>query len=258
MIQLSKRLQAVADLITEDGILADIGTDHGYIPIYMIQQKQDKIKGAIAADVRKGPLLRASEHIEQYGLGDYIETRLSDGAKGLLPGEADIFVIAGMGGGLMQRILDQSREVFAQAKEVILQPQSEICQLRHYLVKNHWKIMAEDMVEEEGKYYPMMRALSFSESNGLPYEQGTEMDFLYGAGLLREGHPVLLEFLLREEHIYGELLEELGRIPDNEGIKKRREEISLKRECTRKALERYEVSGSALCSGAAVSKTLCL
>lgn len=243
MIQLSKRLQAVADLITQEGILADIGTDHGYIPIYLIQQRQEKIRGAIAADVRKGPLLRAKEHIERYGLGDYIETRLSDGAMEFQRGEADIFVIAGMGGGLMQKILDQSREVFAEAKEVILQPQSEICQLRHYLIENHWRMEAEDMVEEEGKYYPMMRVQPFveaEESNrGKPYGQDADIDFLYGAYLLREGHPVLLEFLLREERIYGELLEELSRLPDNTGIQKRRDEIRLKKEHTEEALQKY-------------------
>lgn len=233
MIQLSKRLQAVADLIMEDGILADIGTDHGYIPIYLIQQ--NKIRGAIAADVRKGPLLRAKEHIVRYGLGDYIETRLSDGAMEFQPKEADIFVISGMGGGLMQKILNQSQEVFAEAKEVILQPQSEICQLRHYLIENHWQIAAEDMVEEDGKYYPMMRVLPKVKS----CQNYEELDFLYGAYLLREGHPVLLKFLLREERIYGNLLEELSRIPENEGIKRRRAEISLKREQTKEALQTY-------------------
>ena len=91
MIQLSKRLNAVAELLVhgidqlelEQPVLADIGTDHAYLPVYLVQKKV--VKKAYAADVRKGPLLHAKEHIEQYGLGEYIQTRLSDGGGSFVP-----------------------------------------------------------------------------------------------------------------------------------------------------------------------------
>ena len=86
-MQLSLRLSAIADLVTEGNRLVDVGCDHGYLPVYLIQQK--KIPSAIAMDVRKGPLSRAQEHIRQYGLEEYIQTRLSDGLEGLKAGEGD-------------------------------------------------------------------------------------------------------------------------------------------------------------------------
>lgn len=237
MIQLSKRLQAVADLITAEGVLADIGTDHGYIPIYLVEK--GRIEKAIAADVKKGPLLRAKEHIEKYGLGDYIETRLSDGAKKIADKEADVLVIAGMGGGLMQKILEQSKEVFASAKEIILQPQSEQEILRRYLVGEGYQILAEDMVKEDGKYYPMMRVSKNEWMTANPYDNAMDIDFLYGAYLLKEQHPVLLDFLKREDEILRELLENLTALPKNPGIEQRILEIEKKQILTKQALEEF-------------------
>ena len=102
-MELSKRLQAVAGFVSEGNRLVDVGTDHGYIPIYLV--KTGKIPSAIAMDVKKGPLSRAEEHIGQAGLDAYIECRLSDGLRGLKPGEGESLLLAGMGGNLMIRIL---------------------------------------------------------------------------------------------------------------------------------------------------------
>ena len=86
----------MASMVTTGGILADIGTDHAYVPIALVQRQ--KIKGAIAMDINEGPLARAQEHIRAARLEEYIQTRLSDGAEALLPNEADSILIAGMGG----------------------------------------------------------------------------------------------------------------------------------------------------------------
>ncbi|MCI8326965.1 MAG: SAM-dependent methyltransferase [Lachnospiraceae bacterium] len=241
MIQLSRRLQAVADLITQEGVLADIGTDHGYIPIYLIQN--GRIKKAIAADIKEGPLFRAKEHIERYGLSDYIEIRLSDGAKNIRSGEADVFVLAGMGGGLMYRILSQSRLVFEGAKEIILQPQSEQEQLRRNLIGDGWKILEEDMVEEDGKYYPMMRiSMYFSEKVRQKnlYEDAKDIEYLYGAYLLDGKHPILKEFLKKQGELYQNLLKELSALPENPGVKKRIAQIERKADLTKEAVEKTE------------------
>ena len=106
-MQLSKRLSAVASLITEGSRLADIGTDHGYVPIALVEN--GSIPSAVAMDVNKGPLERAQEHIREKHLEDRIKTRLSDGVKALEEGEADAVLIAGMGGMLVIRILDAGR-----------------------------------------------------------------------------------------------------------------------------------------------------
>ena len=234
MIQLSKRLQAVADLGKFGDTMADIGTDHGYIPIYLIQSK--RISHAVAMDIGKGPLLRAQEHIAKYQLGAYIETRLSDGAKELCCGEVSSVVIAGMGGVLMQKILRDSEEVFRDVKEIILQPQSEIEQTRRFLLDNGYEILAEDMVLEDGKYYPMMRVSWVESIEENPYAEAKDIDFVYGAYLLKERHPVLRSYLYREIGIYRELEQKLKDLPANEELEKRRREVSCQLALAEEAL----------------------
>ena len=102
-VQLSGRLQAIADLVTCRTVLADVGTDHAHLPVWLCET--GKIKSAIAMDVRRGPLLRAEESIRLAGLEDRIRLRLSDGLEQLRAGEADSIVIAGMGGILIRTIL---------------------------------------------------------------------------------------------------------------------------------------------------------
>ena len=104
-MQLSERLGAVADFVTPMSRLADVGTDHAYVPIFLV--KENRITSAIAMDIVDGPLKRAHDNICMYGMQDKIETRKSDGLKNLRPGEADTVVIAGMGGLLICRILEE-------------------------------------------------------------------------------------------------------------------------------------------------------
>lgn len=186
-MQLSKRMQAIARMITPCETLADVGTDHGYIPIYAVQNQI--VKKAIAMDINKGPMERAKSHIREYGLDAYIDTRLGDGVSQLLPGEADIVVIAGMGGGLMQKILEDGKAVFDTVSCVIVQPQSEIDKFRYYLASRGWNIEKEDMVYEDGKYYPMM-CIRHGHM-----DMPTQLEALYGIHLLKGRHPVLKDYL---------------------------------------------------------------
>ena len=144
MIHLSKRLSKNASFVTPGNRLADVGTDHGYIPIALVQE--GKIPSALAMDVNPGPLERAKEHIQEFHLESYIHTRLSDGVQSLQPGEADSVLIAGMGGALTVKILREGEEVLKTVKELILQPQSEIDKVRRYLEQAGYRITKEDMV----------------------------------------------------------------------------------------------------------------
>lgn len=221
MITLSKRMEAIASMITPGGVLADVGTDHGYIPIYQVQLHRNPY--AVAMDLRKGPLERAAEHIRQAGLTGQIKTRLSDGVAALEPGEADSIVVAGMGGELILHILSEGEAVCRQAKELILQPQSEIAAVRRYLREHGYYVDAENMVFEDGKYYPMMRA-----RNGLNEAQlqagepddaaGQELADLYGALLLKNAHPVLMQYLSYQHGQLCTILEELEKQPGSEKI----------------------------------------
>lgn len=162
-MKLSQRLCTIADMIQEGKVLCDVGTDHGYIPITMV--KSGVVEQAIAMDVRKGPLERAQEHIAGEGLTDKITTRLSDGLEKLKPGEADVVVIAGMGGELMMRILREGEDKAKACSYLILQPQSELEEFRRFLWENQYSILEERMVYEDGKYYPMMKVSSKGDAS---------------------------------------------------------------------------------------------
>ena len=143
-------------------VVADVGCDHGYVSIYLVQSG---IAGrAIAMDVRKGPLSGAGDNIREYGLSEKIETRLSDGLTALLPGEADALVIAGMGGKLMIRILRDGNPKVLGLKEAILQPQSDIDEFRRFLRSEGYVIADEKIILDEGKYYFPMHVCITADS----------------------------------------------------------------------------------------------
>lgn len=233
-MELSKRLKAVAELVTPGMRLADVGTDHGYIPIYLTEA--GVIPSAIAMDINKGPLERAKEHIREHGLEGKIQTRLSDGLKNLQMNEADCMIAAGMGGGLVIRILSEERDTAGSFKELILQPQSEIDSVRKYLTEEGYRIVAEDMVYEDGKYYPMMKAVPCMAGAGeIPY---SEEELEFGRVLLQQAHPVLGQFLEREMEIQNRILSALES-QESVRAKKRMEEISYRIEWIRGILNTY-------------------
>lgn len=236
MIKLSKRMRMVASMVTAEGILADVGTDHAYVPIALMQE--GKIKGAIAMDINEGPLARAKEHIAAAGLESCIQTRLSDGVSELTPGETDSVLIAGMGGELVIHILSEGQDVCTRARELILQPQSEIYKVREYLRENRYQIVDEDMVQEEGKYYLSMKCIfdAFPAPVPMPSPEGNfhgigfpkSLEDMYGPVLLKKAHPVLKDFLARQHTRLTQILKELGSQPESEKIRRRISEIKEK------------------------------
>ena len=229
-MQLSKRLQAVANLVTPGKRLADIGTDHGYVPIWLYEQ--GRIPSALAMDLREGPLQRAKEHIRMHGLDEKIKTRLSDGLEKLLPGEADSIVIAGMGGMLVVKILTQGQAVLDSVQELILQPQSDLDAVREYLHRTGFVIVQEEMVFEEGKYYPMMKAVRGENTDD------RKIWFLYGRLLLENRHPVLESYLQKEYDSCCKLLEKLSKTA-TEVASRRCEELLEKKHLIEEALAFY-------------------
>ena len=223
MVKISERLKAAASLVSEGARLADVGTDHGYIPIYLLQQ--GKIPSAIAMDINEGPLERAREHIRLYGLEKYIQLRLSDGVEALVPGEADSILIAGMGGGLVMHILEDGKEVCQSACELILQPQSEIGHVRRFLREHGYEVFCEEMVLEEDKFYPMMKIRYTGKISTVQDVDMLKLSDLYGGLLLEKKHPVLKTYLEREKKIYTGIRENLKKQPQSEKIRSRIAEV---------------------------------
>lgn len=161
-VLLSKRLQALANMVTPGLSVCDVGCDHGFLSIYLVQKQI--APRVLAMDLRTGPLEGAKKHISAYGLEKQITTRLSDGLEAMEIGEAQAMVCAGMGGALMASILQQESKKAHSLKELILQPQSEVPIFRTFLKDAGYEIVAEDMVEEEGKFYPMMKVVPVNEN----------------------------------------------------------------------------------------------
>jgi len=218
-IQLSNRLLAAAGMVTKGNIVADIGCDHAYTSIYLCQA--GIAPRVIAMDVNKGPLVGAKAHVEEAGLTEQITIRLSDGLQRLVPGEADTVLLCGMGGLLMIKILSDYPEATASVKELILQPQSEVGEVRHFLHKQGYEITKEHMLKEDGKFYVMMRAVKSTE----PQQYETECDYMYGKLLLEEKNEVLLEYLEREHRLRRDVLAALAG-QDTENARLRKESLN--------------------------------
>ncbi len=195
-VALSERLRMLADMVAPGSRLVDVGCDHGFLSIYLVQA--GICPSALAMDVRRGPLSGAKRHVEEYGLGDYIALRLSDGLAAYRAGEADALVCAGMGGRLMERILREGMDQARSLRELILQPQSELPRFRAFLREAGFLVTEEAAVCEEGKYYFAMKARPGAEGTCGSAGDGAERPWLYdlfGERLLEQRHPVLLSYL---------------------------------------------------------------
>ncbi len=150
-VNLTPRLSAVASLVKGGGIIADIGTDHGYLPITLV--KEGKVNGAIAADINKRPLDNARKSIEDEGLTDKITLRLSDGLSQFYENEVNEIVFAGMGGTLIADKLRETPWIKNKNLHFIFQPQSRAEDLRRYLFENGFEIQNEVATHEGRRFY---------------------------------------------------------------------------------------------------------
>lgn len=228
----------IAGMVSAGETLADVGCDHGYLPIMLVHN--GRMKRAIAMDINEGPLLRAREHIAEEALGAYIETRRSNGLDELAPGEADAVIIAGMGGNLTIDILRRGETLVRTLTQLILEPQSELAAVRRFLREADYLIEKEDFVLEDGKYYPILRVLPQIPSDvyALAEMSGIKLEVwdAYGPRLMEAHHPVLLSFLEREYLQCEQILQGLPSAGTNmERIEKRRMELLEKMGYNRQA-----------------------
>lgn len=232
-VTLSARMQAVADMVPPGSSVCDVGCDHGYVSIYLMEHAI--AQRVLAMDINQGPLQRAREHVGRAGLSDYIEIRRSDGLGAFQAGEAQVLICAGMGGPLMERILLEHPEKTASLQTLILQPQSELARFRVFLAKMGYSITREDMILEEGKFYPVICA----QTGGKPYELSA-MQAEFGPRLLAERNPVLFSFLKREEKKYALLRERLLQCGDSKSARKSFLDLEEKRGLLEKAIADFE------------------
>ena len=155
-MKLTERLEKVASLVLKSTSMADIGTDHGYLPLALLEE--GKVERAIACDINRGPLERAREHIISVGREKDIALRLGGGLSVLEKGEVDGVVIAGMGGLMMRDILEADLDKARALRWLVLQPQNHVADLKRYLSTHHFRILREEMALEDRQLYEMFLA----------------------------------------------------------------------------------------------------
>lgn len=192
MTLLSKRLQAVYQMVDKNTRVADIGSDHAYLPVELIETNIASF--AIAGEVAKGPMSRSKEDVDKFGLSEKIDVRLGDGLAVINEDDkVDTVVIAGMGGILIKDILSRAtEEQLSNVKTLVLQPNIGEPLVRHWLVENNFEIVDEDIIAEEHHVYEIIKAKKVNEPVNL-----TEAQYLMGPVLMKKKSPT---FIAKWEH----------------------------------------------------------
>lgn len=186
-MKLSNRLLTIAGLVPENSIVGDIGTDHGYIPAYLIANKISK--RVIGSDISKGSLDKIIDYIKYLGFENEIEPRLGDGLTVIKPYEVDTVIIAGMGGILIKEILEKDKNITDSITNFIFQPMIGAKELRIYLMENSFEIVKEELAKEDNKYYEIIYA-----RKGKGYIE-KDIHYEIGESLILEKHPIASEFI---------------------------------------------------------------
>lgn len=172
-MKLDSRLMAIANLVRENKVFADIGTDHAYLPVYLVEK--GIINKAIAADLRVGPLENAKLAVESYNYSDKIELRLSDGLDNFKENEVEEIAIAGMGGLLISSFIERTVWLKNSNIHLILQPMTHIEELRKTLFNNGFIIDSEVVAEDDDKLYIIVSAYYYGDATAY-----TSFDLIVG------------------------------------------------------------------------------
>ncbi|EOU1217087.1 SAM-dependent methyltransferase [Clostridium perfringens] len=221
-MELSKRLKRIAEHVDKCESVADIGTDHGYIPIYLV--KEGICKKAIASDINKGPIEKAKVNVAFEGISNKVKCLLGPGLNPLKVGEVNGVILAGMGGNLTRDILLADMDKVKKYDFIILQPAQNPEVLREFLYKNDYEIIDEDLIKDEGRFYELFKVKYNENSEKLVFEDELEYEV---SPLLREkGHPLFKEFIEEKINRCETILSFIKE--DTEAAKKRKSDLEEK------------------------------
>ncbi|MGX4600639.1 tRNA (adenine(22)-N(1))-methyltransferase [Faecalimicrobium sp. JNUCC 81] len=216
-MKLTDRLLKIASLVTKGKRVADIGTDHGYIPVYLLNKGH--VDFSILADVNKGPLENARGEVRHNKLLDKVDLRLGSGIEVLEVNEVDEVIIAGMGGILISELLEAKTEVAHSVEKLILQPMQAQDELRKYLLNNGYEIIDEVLVKEDFRIYEII-VTKYTGKNTVVED---EIYYELGKKLIENKDPLLNEFIDKKIFKYKSILDKIDG-KTGEGIDKKREE----------------------------------
>lgn len=221
--KLSKRLECVASYIHKGMRIADIGSDHAYLPCYAV--KYGIASTAIAGEVAAGPYDSAMRQVRLAELTEFIDVRKGNGLAVIEAGEVDCVVIAGMGGALITEILEQGKEKLSETSRLILQPNLAADQIRKWLIQHNWELTAEQLIEEDGKIYEILVADQGDPHR--PYEE-LHKEILLGPFLMREKNEVFRKKWEHELEQWKRILIELEKAEQNQKTAEKRKELTEK------------------------------
>ncbi|GGI11116.1 tRNA (adenine(22)-N(1))-methyltransferase [Gottfriedia solisilvae] len=181
-VNLSMRLKRVFDYIPEGTRLADIGSDHAYLPCYAVLNK--RCTSAIVGEITEGPFNSARSTIRQSGLEGIVEARMGDGLEVLKPNEVDVITIAGMGGSLIASILEKGKEKLQGVETLVLQPNIGAYQIRNWLDQEGYSLIKEDILEEDTKIYEIL--VASKSSTYKPYSDSKNKEMFIGPHLMHD------------------------------------------------------------------------
>lgn len=202
-MHIGSRLETIGRLVPQDAVLADVGTDHAYLPVWLIEH--GCIAKAIAGDIAAGPCAAARSTIAQHGLQNSVEVRMGSGLAVLQPGEADCITIAGMGASTMIAILEADMAVAEAAELLILQPMAGAASLREWLCTHGWQLVEEELVDDAPHFYEIMCA---KRGEGKTYSAA---EYAVGPVLWQKQHPLVGRQLERQLVTTTQLLAQMER-----------------------------------------------
>ncbi|WP_125152545.1 tRNA (adenine(22)-N(1))-methyltransferase [Clostridium rectalis] len=218
-MELSLRLKTIANMVDKCYACADIGTDHGYIPIYLISN--DICKKVIASDINKGPINKAKFNIKSEGLDKFIECRIGSGLTTLKSKEVNCAIVAGMGGNLIKDIVEEGKDIFKDLDYLIVQPVQNPEIFREYVYNNGYKIIEEELCVDENKFYEIIK-VKYSKKS-------TKIDNVFyevSKYLLENNHPLIKEYILKKIEKNNRIL--IAITEDTKLAAVRREEVKRK------------------------------
>lgn len=215
---LSKRLQTIASYIPKGSRVADIGTDHAYLPIYLVQASISPF--VVAGEVNPGPLKSAKDQVEAYQLASFIHVRKGDGLAVVKSGEVDVVTIAGMGGALICDILDRGGRQLKGVRRLVLQPNVAEKQVRKWLFSHGWSLTAEAILEEDGKIYEILVAEPGDPQKAYGKNRPLDVQMTFGPLLLAEGSEEFQKKWRREWRKKRRVAESLSRSSREEAKRK--------------------------------------
>lgn len=197
-MHIGSRLETIGSMVPKGSVLADIGTDHAYLPVWLVERGQ--IERAIAGDIAAGPCQAARSTVALHGLEEKVEVRMGSGLAVLAPGEADCIAIAGMGASTMISILEADMEVAERAKLLVLQPMAGAASLRAWLISHGWQLVDEELVDDAPHFYEIISA----RRGASPAYSAAELAI--GPVLLEKKHPLLAKQFARQLATANQLL----------------------------------------------------